>query len=82
MRNGFEYFFTQVLNPKFLSAMDSVSAACKENSKAAGILVPNPDYLEKWISNGFTFLVVGSDGGVMASGLKSVASTCGRFKKH
>ena len=69
-------------NPKFLSAMDSVSTACKENNKAAGILVPNLDYLEKWIAKGFTFLVVGSDGGVMASGLKSMASTCGKFKKH
>jgi 4-hydroxy-2-oxoheptanedioate aldolase len=71
----------QYEHPKFLGAMDGVSAACKRNGKAAGILVPNLDYLEKWIANGFTFLVVGSDGGIVAGGLRNVASTCGKFKK-
>ena len=55
-------------------------AACKKHGKAAGILVPNLDYLEKWIAKGFTFLVVGSDGGVIASGLKNTALTCRKFK--
>ena len=61
--------------------MDSVAAACKQNGKAAGILVPKMDYLEKWIEKGFTFFVVGSDGGCVASGLKSIASGCEKFKK-
>ncbi len=70
----------QFEHPRFLDAMDNVSTACKKNGKAAGILVPNLDHLEKWIANGFTFLVVGSDGGMVASGLRNLASTCAKFK--
>jgi 4-hydroxy-2-oxoheptanedioate aldolase len=71
----------QYEHPRFLSAMDSLSAACKKYGKAAGILVPKLDYLETWIANGFTFLVVGSDGGIVASGLRNIASTCRNLKK-
>lgn len=67
-------------HPEFLQAMDKVAAACKKNGKVAGILVPKLDYLESWIAKGFTFLVVGSDGGCVANGLKSVADTCRQFK--
>lgn len=68
-------------HPDFLDALDRVGKACKAHGKAAGILVPKLDYLESWISRGFTFLVVGSDGGCVAAGLKGIASTCSRFKK-
>ena len=68
-------------HPDFLKAMDRVAQACKSNGKAAGILVPKLDYLETWIAKGFTFLVVGSDGGCVAAGLKNISSTCSRFKK-
>jgi len=64
----------------FLAALDQVAEACKENGKAAGILVPKPDYLESWIAKGFTFLVVGSDGGCVAGGLNNIASACRTFK--
>ena len=67
-------------HPKFLQAMDKVAAACRKNGKAAGILVPKLDFLESWIAKGFTFLVVGSDGGCVAGGLKSIADTCLQFK--
>ena len=64
----------------FVSAMGRVAEACKNNGKAAGILVPDFNYLEKWIAMGFTFLVVGSDGGVVATGLRNIASKCKKFK--
>jgi 4-hydroxy-2-oxoheptanedioate aldolase len=67
-------------NPDFLQAMNSVASACKKSGKVAGILVPKLDYLESWIAKGFTFLVVGSDGGCVAGGLKSVYQTCSQFK--
>ncbi len=67
-------------HPDFLKALDQVAAACKANGKAAGILVPKPDYLESWIAKGFTFLVVGSDGGCVAGGLNNIASTCRKLK--
>jgi 4-hydroxy-2-oxoheptanedioate aldolase len=71
--NNFEH-------PEFSQAMDRVAAACRSNGKAAGILVPNPDFLESWIAKGFTFLVVGSDGGCVAGGLNSISETCKQFK--
>jgi 4-hydroxy-2-oxoheptanedioate aldolase len=67
-------------HPDFLMALDQVAEACKAHGKAAGILVPKLDYLESWIAKGFTFLVVGSDGGCVAAGLNNIASTCGKFK--
>ena len=68
-------------HPEFLKAMDRVSAACKQHGKIAGILVPKLDYLESWIAKGYTFFVVGSDGGCVANGLKSISATCEKFKK-
>ncbi len=67
-------------DPDFLKALDRVAEACKANGKAAGILVPKLDYLETWITKGFTFLVVGSDGGCVAAGLNTIAATCRKFK--
>lgn len=67
-------------HPEFLQTMDKVAAACKKNGKVAGILVPKLDFLESWIAKGFTFLVVGSDGGCVAGGLKSIYETCSQFK--
>ena len=67
-------------HPEFLKSMDKVAAACRRKGKAAGILVPKLDFLESWIAKGFTFLVVGSDGGCVAGGLKSIAETCRQFK--
>jgi 4-hydroxy-2-oxoheptanedioate aldolase len=70
----------QFENPIFLEAMDSVAEACKDQKKAAGILVPNLDLLPRWIEIGFTFFVVGSDGGCVAKGLDRIYSTCINFK--
>ena len=67
-------------HPDFLKAMDRVSDVCKQQGKVPGILVPRLDYLENWISRGFTFLVVGSDGGCVTNGLKNIAAACGKFK--
>jgi 4-hydroxy-2-oxoheptanedioate aldolase len=64
----------------FVDAMDNVAAACKNHDKAAGILVPNLDYLPQWIEKGFTFFVVGSDGGCVAKGLQNIHSACSTFK--
>ena len=70
----------QYEHPMFVEAMDSVAAACKRHEKAAGILVPNLDYLPLWIEKGFTFFVVGSDGGCVAKGLQNIYSICKTFK--
>jgi 2-keto-3-deoxy-L-rhamnonate aldolase RhmA len=67
-------------HPDFEQALDRVAAACRKHGKAAGILLPKLDYLADWIARGFTFLVVGSDGGCVAGGLKSIAEVCRQFK--
>jgi len=70
----------QFEHQNFIEAMDSVAAACKNHGKAAGILVPNLDYLPLWIEKGFTFFVVGSDGGCVAKGLQDIYATYNTFK--
>lgn len=63
-------------HPDFDAALDRVVAACKANGKAAGILPANQALADKWISKGFTFLVVGGDGALIARALSDLR---GRF---
>jgi len=63
-------------HPDFIAAMDTVIQACKRHGKVPGILVPLPGLLGPWLESGFRFLVVGSDGGLLASGLKSTLEAC------
>jgi 2-keto-3-deoxy-L-rhamnonate aldolase RhmA len=67
-------------HPQFEQAMEKVAAACRRHGKAAGILLPKLDFLTPWIAKGFTFLVVGSDGGCVAGGLKLIADACSPYK--
>ena len=62
--------------PDFVAALDRVLAACHDNGKAAGILTPTPELADKWIAKGYTFLVVGADGSLMARALTDLR---GRF---
>lgn len=61
----------QFQHPDYLNAMKTIVAACKSNGKAAGTLVHNLDALESLIHLGFTFLVVGTDGGSLMNSLKN-----------
>lgn len=56
-------------HPEFDAALDKVLAACKANGKAAGILTPTAALAAAWQKKGFTFLVVGGDGGLIAKSL-------------
>lgn len=66
----------QFKNPDFVGAMNRVAEACRSHGKAAGILVPNLDFLDGWIEAGFTFLVVGSDGGCVVKSLGDIHTRC------
>jgi len=70
----------QFENPEFAKNLDKVAAACRKHKKAAGILLPRLDLMADWVAKGFTFLVVGSDGGCVAGGLKSIAAACAKYK--
>ena len=60
-------------NPKFIAACEKVLGACRKAGKASGILLLGPGQLDKAVSDGFTFLALGSDGGQLAMGMKQLA---------
>jgi len=53
-------------HPEFSAALDRVLAACKSHNKVPGILAPTHELGESWSAKGFTFLVVGADGTLVA----------------
>lgn len=56
-------------HPEFEEALEDVLTACRTHGKAAGILTPSLELAAKWQEKGFTFLVVGGDGSMMARAL-------------
>ncbi|MDA0748957.1 MAG: aldolase/citrate lyase family protein [bacterium] len=67
-------------HPKFLEARAKVSEAAKKAGKAAGILLLNPDHLEPTVKAGFTFVALGSDGGLVAAGMRNIATSFEKYK--
>jgi 4-hydroxy-2-oxoheptanedioate aldolase len=48
--------------------------AAKNAGKSAGILLLNPDQMPATVEAGFTFIALGSDGGLIAAGMRNIAS--------
>lgn len=69
----------QLEHPRFRQALARVSAAAERRGKAAGILLNSPDQIEETVAAGFTFVGLGSDGGVLAEGMRGLA---GAFAPH
>jgi len=65
---------SQFEHPRFRTALKKVSDAAKNHGKAAGILLSTPDQIEQTVADGFTFIGLGSDGGVLTSGMQSLAA--------
>ncbi|HCR18843.1 MAG TPA: 2-dehydro-3-deoxyglucarate aldolase [Candidatus Latescibacteria bacterium] len=61
-------------HPTFLEAKRKVSEAAGNAGKSAGILLLNPDQLQATVKAGFTFIALGSDGGLIAAGMRNIAS--------
>ena len=61
-------------SPTFLEAKQRVSDAARKAGKAAGILLLNPAQLEDTVKAGFTFVALGSDGGLVAAGMQQNAA--------
>lgn len=55
----------------FLEAVDKVTAAARAHGKASGTLVLAGEMLEPMIERGMTFVAMGSDGGLVASGMRA-----------
>ena len=64
----------QYTHPEFRAALLRVSEAARKANKAAGILLGSADQIAPTVADGFTFLAVGSDGGMVAAGMKSLRS--------
>ena len=53
----------QFQHPTFLTAIDTVAAACRAHGKAAGILLKGAEDVSAYLYRGYTFIGLGSDGG-------------------
>ncbi|MBT4140289.1 MAG: 2-dehydro-3-deoxyglucarate aldolase [Candidatus Latescibacteria bacterium] len=61
-------------HPDFIAARKKVADVAKNAGKAAGILLLNPDQVPEAIELGYTFVALGSDGGLINTGMHQLAS--------
>ena len=71
----------QLDHPMFRSAVSQVVSACRRNGKAAGTLLLKPEQVEQTIEDGFTFIALGSDGGMVAAGMRKAATGFDPYRK-
>lgn len=67
-------------HPDFLNARARVAEAARKAGKAAGILLLSPDLLQPTVDDGFTFIALGSDGGLVAAGMQNIASAFEKYR--
>ncbi len=60
----------QYTDPHFLDAIDAVTQAAAKRGKASGILALDPAMLAPMFERGMTFVAHGSDGGLVAAGMR------------
>jgi 2-keto-3-deoxy-L-rhamnonate aldolase RhmA len=68
-------------NPALRAAFAKVVSACRKAGKAAGLLLTSDD-AERAAADGFSFLILGSDGASAAKGLKETAAALRRVSKR
>ena len=71
----------QFAHPEFRKALTKVVAACRNNGKAPGILLSDPEQVEPLLTEGFTFVGLGSDGGVVSAGMQKLANIFDKYRK-
>jgi 4-hydroxy-2-oxoheptanedioate aldolase len=59
-------------HPDFLDAKAKVATAAKNAGKSSGILLLNADQVPETVEAGFTFIALGSDGGLVAAGMRNL----------
>jgi len=67
-------------HPRFRSALAKVCDACRRAGKAAGILLGRADQIQEMIAAGFSFIGLGSDGGVLAEGMGRLAAAFRQYR--
>jgi 4-hydroxy-2-oxoheptanedioate aldolase len=56
----------------FNAALEKVREGCSLEGKVAGILAPTHELALDWQKRGFSFMVVGADGGILANAFKAL----------
>ena len=69
----------QFQHPTFLTAIDTVAAACRAHGKAAGILLKGAEDVSAYLDRGYTFIGLGSDGGWISNGARVVLEMARAF---
>ena len=69
-------------HPEFLAALEQVVAGAKGAGKAAGILLQRPDQVAATKARGFSFIALGSDGGLVTSGMAQLAAAFAPFRAN
>ena len=72
----------QFEHPEFLAALEQVVAGAKGAGKAAGILLQRPDQVAETIERGFSFIALGSDGGLVANSMAQLAAAFEPFRAN
>ncbi|MEX0885228.1 MAG: aldolase/citrate lyase family protein [Phycisphaeraceae bacterium] len=65
---------------RFTAALDHVADAARSAGKAAGILLPSQAMLKPTLARGYSFVALGSDGGMVASGMRDAAAAVAPFR--
>lgn len=60
-------------HPKFRDALTRVATASRNAGKAAGMHLMGPGQIKEMVATGFTFIAAGSDRGMLAEGMRSLA---------
>jgi 4-hydroxy-2-oxoheptanedioate aldolase len=68
--------FGQFRNPLLWEAFTKVAAACKAHGKAAGILLPALDDVDRLVEMGFRFIATGADGSLLANSMRANLNRC------
>lgn len=66
-------------HPEFLAALERVREAAVSHGKAAGILAMKEAHVKAWGALGYSFMAMGSDGGMVAQGMRHVVETLGQL---
>jgi len=61
-------------HPKFRGALARVATACRQHNKAAGVMLSKEEQILAAKADGFTFLGLGSDGALIAEGMRKLAA--------
>tara|TARA_Y100000814_G_scaffold93790_1_gene64574 strand:- start:1940 stop:2710 length:771 start_codon:yes stop_codon:yes gene_type:complete len=67
-------------HPDFLEAIDKTASVASDHGKASGILGFTESDMERYYEMGFNLVAVGSDGGMVANGFKSLVAASREFR--